>query len=96
MRYAWWSYIKNIIQQYYAGDGVPFEIMAVQKAIEATEKLPNGQARLKVIDLVLWKRTHTLEGASLQIPCCERTARYWQSDFIKLVAKNFKCDSLIS
>ena len=33
------------------------EYEAVSAAIRATERLPNGKARLKIIDLVYWQRT---------------------------------------
>ena len=42
------------------------EYEAVSAAIRATERLPNGKARLKIIDLVYWQGTHTLAGAGLQ------------------------------
>ena len=50
------------------------EYEAVRKAIEATERVPGGRDRIKVIDLVFWRRSHTLEGAALTIPCSYRTA----------------------
>ena len=36
------------------------EYEAVSAAIRETERLPNGKARLKIIDLVYWQGTHTL------------------------------------
>ena len=62
------------------------EYEAVRKAIEATERMTASGDRLRVIDLVFWKQSHTLEGAALTIPCSSRTARRYHSDFIKLVA----------
>lgn len=71
------------------------EYDAVRRAVELTEKYPNGQARLKVIRLVFWDRGHTLEGAALKVPCSPSCAKEWHGDFIRLVASNFKCDGLI-
>lgn len=65
------------------------EYEAVRKAIEITEHYNNGRDRLKVISLVLWKQTHTLEGAALQIPCSIRTAQEWHRQFIRLVASYY-------
>jgi len=65
------------------------EYEAVSKAIATTERCCDGRDRLEIINLVFWKQTHTLEGASLQIPCSYRTACRWHEQFIKLVAKNF-------
>jgi len=65
------------------------EYEAVRMAIEATEHYRDSRDRLEVIKLVLWDRSHTLEGAALQIPCSWITAARWHGDFIRLVAKNY-------
>ena len=46
----------------------------------------NADERLKIIDLVYWKQSHTIEGAAMRIPCHRNAAGSWQGDFIKLVA----------
>lgn len=94
-RYRWWGYIKSIIRNYPAlrerdCQGVTLrEREAVRRALEQTERMEDGQGRLRVIEMVLLKQTHTLEGAALMVPCSERTARRWHTEFIKLVAKEF-------
>lgn len=65
------------------------EYEAVRRAVAATERMKNSCDRLKVIDLVFWKQTHTLEGAAMMIPCSYRTARRYHEDFIKLVASAY-------
>ena len=65
------------------------EYEAVRRAVETTEHYRNGQERLKVIELVLWKKTHNLQGAALQIPCHVDTAKVWHGDFIRLVASYY-------
>lgn len=65
------------------------EYEAVRRAIETTERYPNGQDRLKIIKLVLWDRSHTLEGAALTVPCSIATAKRYHGAFIMLVAKNY-------
>lgn len=62
------------------------EYEAVKRAVEATERMTAGRDRMKVVDSVFWKRSHTLEGAALTIPCSYRTARRYHSEFIMLVA----------
>jgi len=62
------------------------EYEAVRRAIQITERYPNGQQRLAVIRMILWDRQYTLEGAALQIPCSWRTAAQWHGEFIRLVA----------
>lgn len=61
------------------------EYDAVRKAIEKTKLLKTGQERLAVIDMVLWKRTHKIDGAALRINVSEKTATNYHSDFIRLV-----------
>ena len=79
-----------MIRQYPAREGKYIqgkaldERMAVQRAIDQTMKMDNGQDRLRVVDLVFFKQTHTLEGAALM-----DTAQKYHAQFIKLVAKNY-------
>lgn len=101
-RYDWWGYIKAIIRRFPATQGAEVsgvalrEKHAVEAAVAATEHMSDAHDRLKVVELVLWKGTHTLEGAAMQVPCSERTARRWLADFIVETAKNFSCDGLVS
>lgn len=92
-RYSWWGYIKAVIRRYPSlrdaeVSGVALrEKEAVRAAVETTERLENGSDRLMVIDMVFWSRTHTLEGAAMQVHVSERTARRWHTEFITLVGK---------
>lgn len=95
MRYGWWGYVKDMIRRYPSGNVNCNEKEAVNAAIEVTEKMSNGKSRLKVIELVYWKKTHRIPGAALMVPCSERTAWRWQSRFIIETAKNFKCNGLL-
>lgn len=70
------------------------ETAAVLAAIEETLQKDDGQDRLKIIELVYFKGTKTLIGAAMAVPCSERTAQRYHADFIRLVAKKFKCDGL--
>jgi hypothetical protein len=65
------------------------ELDAVRDAIKTTERYVNGRDRLYVIDLVFWKRTHTLEGAAIRVPISRATAWRYHGDFIRLVAKYY-------
>lgn len=62
------------------------EYMAVKTAIEVTGKYKNGQERLKFIDLIFWKRTHSLEGAAMACYVSPATGRTWHKEFIRLTA----------
>ena len=62
------------------------EYEAVKRAIAATERMNASRDRLKIIKLVFWDRSHTLDGAARMIPCSYRTARRYHSEFIMAVA----------
>lgn len=92
--YPWWGYVRHIVRehslhQWNGRTGVALTNWeAVENAVEATERMGDGQNRLKVIRMVHWDRTHTLEGAAITIPCSRRTAAYWQREFFEMVARN--------
>lgn len=75
--------------------GADCEKAAVEAAIHNTERMRDGVQRLRVIDLVFFKRTHKLAGAALNIPCSYETAKRWQRQFIRDVARNFRCEGLL-
>lgn len=64
------------------------EYDAVTKAIEQTKRRKNGAERLKLIELVFWKQTHNIEGASLAIGYSEDSGRRFHRDFLHLVGLN--------
>lgn len=92
--YPWWGHVRAIIQAYPGQIGKDLsrvETMnyeAVKAAIEATERMENGEVRMKVIRMVHLDRTHTVEGAALRIPCEKTTAYRWQKAFFEEVARN--------
>lgn len=87
-RYGWWPYAKWMIRSYKGGTLMTKdECEAVDAAIEETKQLVDGAERLRMVDLVLWKRTHTLQGAALACYISERTAQEWHRQFIYLVAE---------
>lgn len=58
---------------------------AVAQALSISEHLTSGLARRKLIDLVYFRRSHTVEGAAMRIPCSVQTAKIWNSDFLLLI-----------
>ena len=63
------------------------ERAAVEDAIKEMEQLVVVFELFWLIDLVLWKRTHTLQGAAMVVYVSERTAQEWHRQFIYLVAE---------
>ena len=92
-RKDWWGYVKGMVRRYPERTNAN-EREAVVKALEQTKSMPDGEQRLAIIEMMYIEKTHTLAGAALRIPCSERTARRWHSQFIWAVANNFKCDKL--
>lgn len=58
---------------------------AVRYAIETTTRYRNGELRIRLIDLIYWRKTHTLTGAAMKIHVAEITAKNWHNDFVELV-----------
>lgn len=92
--YPWWGYVKSIVRDYatqctedLTGVAVA-NYEAVIEAVNATERMTDGQNRLKLIKMLHWDRTHTLEGAARVIPCGRSTAARWQREFFEMVARN--------
>lgn len=92
--YDWWGYIKSLVRKYPENrsselSGVALRNHeAVKKAVDTAMAMDGGANRLKVISMVHWERTRTLEGAALAVPCDERTAYRWQRSFFEEVARN--------
>lgn len=66
------------------------EYEAVTAAMKETARLPDGQERLKIMDLVFFRQSHTLQGAAMAAHLSYRSARRRQNDFILLVAQNLE------
>ena len=64
------------------------KLEAVEKAIMETKQIhDNWEIRLKVIDLVHWRKTTTICGAAQIVYVHPNTAATFQADFIKAVAR---------
>ena len=64
------------------------EYDAVTQAIESTRRLKTGDERLTIIDMVFFRRTHTLYGAGRTIGYSYGQVKNFQSEFIVAVARN--------
>ena len=61
----------------------------VSWALEEIQRMPGGRARREIIQRVYFDNSHTLYGAALLVPIGEATAKRWNAEFIRLLAKNF-------
>lgn len=61
------------------------ELDAVKRAIATTGRYRNAKERLKVIELVYWRESHTLQGAAQFCNYSYAAAKEWNAEFIGLV-----------
>lgn len=59
---------------------------AVEHALRMTELFRTASKRRRLVELVYWRRTHTVYGAGVEIGVSEETAKRWNSDFLLCVA----------
>lgn len=62
------------------------EYDAVRKTISLIEQVKTGKERIKLIELVFWKASHTLAGAAMALNISYETAVEYHRDFIMLTA----------
>lgn len=61
---------------------------AVLDAVTETERMADGENRLRLIKMLHWGGALTIEGAARAIPCGSATAKRWQRLFFVMVARN--------
>jgi hypothetical protein len=62
------------------------EYEAVRRAVEYTKHFKNGEERMKIIDLMYWKNSHTLAGAGQKVGYGYDRARQIHQEFVVAVA----------
>lgn len=90
---GWWGYAKSMARSY-PNNKFENENIAVKKAIERTKERPNGERRIQAIDMVLFKGTHTIDGAAMVVNFSGRTVRKWHTQFIWDIGDCFSCERL--
>lgn len=63
------------------------EYEAVRRAIECTKNMKNGDIRIRLVDLVYWKKSHTVEGAAMRVGYSVDRGKQIHGEFVRLVAK---------
>ncbi len=63
------------------------EYEAVRRAIECTKAMKNGELRIRIVDMVYWKKSHTVEGAAMRVGYSVDRGKQIHGDFVRLVAK---------
>lgn len=63
---------------------------SVQEALKQTSRQSNGRWRCRMIELVYFRKSHTLPGAAQACHISYATARQWNREFIMTVAKRME------
>ena len=58
---------------------------AVETALEMQREYYNAAARLRMVDLVHFRRTHTLEGAAVETGYSPETVKRWNTEILSAV-----------
>ncbi len=97
---GWWGYMKYIVRKYGSGrepasDLERRETEAVRRAVDETFRTRDGASRIEFIEMIYWRRSHSLQGAAMKIGISERTGLRWHGEFIKTVAAEFFGDQTL-
>ncbi|MCI2106836.1 MAG: hypothetical protein LKK00_09010, partial [Intestinimonas sp.] len=61
---------------------------AIRQTIRKTHYMENGLLRLNLINMVYWKKTHTLTQAAMELSCTEQQAELYRNEFIRSVKES--------
>ena len=93
--YIGWDYVKAVLREYgeYRKNPQkcrlkPFQIEAVENTLEEVKTLSNSEARLKMIELVFWDKSHTLQGAAMKLYFSYEAVSKWHTATIELLGRN--------
>lgn len=89
----WWGYVKSMVRRY-PDEVNENERRAVERAMEETRRLPSGGDRIKMVEMIFFKNTHTIDGVALQLHYSPETVQNWHAEFLRLVGENFSCNGL--
>lgn len=92
-RFYWYGIVKKMVMRYPGLKAEESEMAvlytaAIEKAIRETESLDNGECRMQAIELVLFKKTHTIDGAAMEVNYSAPSIIKWINKFINEVGRN--------
>ncbi len=65
------------------------ELAAVRQALGELRDQPRGEDKLKLIQMVYWRKSHNLAGAALALDISEITAKRWNGELLRRVGRSF-------
>lgn len=92
-KYYWNGMVKKMIMRYprlndEKTSQAGIFIKSIEKSLEETRKLPNGELRVQAIEDIYFTKIKTLQGVALDFNYSERTVQNWLNSFVNLVGKN--------
>lgn len=91
-RHYWYGIVKKMVMQYpeLKNDGskqAAEYVEAINKCLEDTRQMDEGENRLKAIDMVYFKKTETKIGAANILHYSDRTITRWLNSFVNAVGR---------
>ena len=65
------------------------EYEAVKRAVASVKRSQTANDRLALVDMVFWKRSHTLSGAAYKLNLSYTTAQRYHGEFVISVARYY-------
>lgn len=62
-------------------------LVAIRKSLAEIKQGRDGEDKVKLIEMVYFKKSHSVDGAALVLHVSERTAHRWNSEFIYILGK---------
>ena len=92
-RYYWNGIVKKMVMRYpklndEKSSQAGIFVKSIEKSIEETKNLPNGELRVQAIEDVYFNQTKTVNGVALEMNYSWRTIQNWLNSFVNLVGKN--------
>lgn len=88
----WYGAVLQIVKSYdklksEESEQAKLYLYAINEALEEIRKMPDGDFRVRAMEMIYLKRTHTIDGAALEVYTSDRTMKRWCNTFIRTVAK---------
>lgn len=91
-KYYWYTHVRRTVENYPHRLQADTEqgrlaLSAIEKVIESTKAMQDGEDRIKLINMLYWRKSHTIDGAAHRLHISNRTAWRWVKRFIYDVAR---------
>jgi len=63
-------------------------VRAIEKALQETKQLPDGELRVKSMEMIYFTEAVTIDGAAQRVNVSRGTMLRWSQSFVRMVARN--------